>query len=97
MTKTQQVAGVHQDSDIKPLETGTIRLRWASLTMIGLLFFGFGAWMTIAGIEGAVVATGSVVVAGKPKLVQHLDGCVLPPPGDLSPVPHVDEDCMESL
>lgn len=34
-------------------------------------------WAAMVGISGAVVASGSVAVAGKPKAVQHLDGGIV--------------------
>ncbi|MCP4122212.1 MAG: HlyD family type I secretion periplasmic adaptor subunit [Bacteroidetes bacterium] len=47
--------------------------------VFGLLAFvilagGSLAWSMTAKVSGAVIATGSVVVEGKPKSVQHLDG-----------------------
>ena len=41
------------------------------------LFGGLIAWMSWFVISGAVVASGSVAVKGKPKMVQHLDGGVI--------------------
>ena len=43
---------------------------------IGLLFVAFIAW-SIAPLQGAVVATGTVIVEGKPKVIQHLDGGIV--------------------
>ena len=40
--------------------------------------FGAGAfWATVTEIQGAVIASGQVAVAGKPKTVQHLDGGIV--------------------
>ncbi|MCJ8325166.1 MAG: HlyD family type I secretion periplasmic adaptor subunit [Rhizobiales bacterium] len=47
---------------------------FSGLIAIILLIFGIGGWATIAKISGAVIAQGQVVVEGKPKSVQHLDG-----------------------
>lgn len=43
---------------------------------IGLLFLAFMAW-SIAPLQGAVVATGTVIVESKPKIIQHLDGGIV--------------------
>ncbi len=43
---------------------------------IGLLFFAFIAW-SIAPLQGAVIATGTVIVESKPKVIQHLDGGIV--------------------
>ena len=37
----------------------------------------FGGWAGLAQIEGAVVSGGQIVVAGKPQLVQSLDGGIV--------------------
>lgn len=42
-----------------------------------LLFGGAGGWMAYANISGAVIASGSVSVKGKPKTIQHLDGGIV--------------------
>ena len=50
------------------------------LTGFGLivaLVAGFAAWSFFAPLQGAVIAPGTVVVEGKPKTLQHLDGCLL--------------------
>ncbi len=59
-----------------------LNLNYKSPAVIGLLalivLFGGGiAWASLAEISGAVIATGSVVVEGKPKSVQHLDGGIV--------------------
>ena len=43
---------------------------------IGLLFLAFIAW-SIAPLQGAVIATGTVIVESKPKVIQHLDGGIV--------------------
>ena len=45
----------------------------AFLVLFGGVFF----WMAYASISGAVIASGTIVVRGKPKLVQHLDGGII--------------------
>ena len=42
-----------------------------------LLLGGVAAWGSLAKISGAVIATGAVVVEGKPKSIQHLDGGIV--------------------
>ena len=43
---------------------------------IAALFFAFIAW-SIAPLQGAVVAMGTVIVESKPKVIQHLDGGII--------------------
>jgi len=45
--------------------------------VIIVLLGGGLAWASIAEISGAVIASGAVVVEGKPKSVQHLDGGIV--------------------
>ena len=50
------------------------------LTGFGLiiaLVAGFTAWSFLAPLQGAVVAPGTIVVEGKPKTLQHLDGGIV--------------------
>lgn len=50
------------------------------LTGFGLivaLVAGFAAWSFFAPLQGAVIAPGTVVVEGKPKTLQHLDGGIV--------------------
>ncbi len=43
-----------------------------------LLFFGvFGAWAALAPIDSAVIASGTVVVEGSRKTIQHLEGGIV--------------------
>ncbi|WP_210528773.1 HlyD family type I secretion periplasmic adaptor subunit [Rubellimicrobium arenae] len=44
---------------------------------LALLFAGFGGWATFTKIEGAVVSSGQITVAGRPQLVQSLDGGIV--------------------
>jgi HlyD family type I secretion membrane fusion protein len=41
------------------------------------LFVAILTWAWLTAINGAVIATGSVVVSGKPKSIQHLDGGIV--------------------
>ena len=43
---------------------------------IGLLFVASIVW-SIAPLQGAVIATGTVIVESKPKVIQHLDGGIV--------------------
>lgn len=47
------------------------------LWLLIVLFGGGIAWANFANISGAIIASGSVVVEGKPKSVQHLDGGIV--------------------
>lgn len=59
------------------LKTGTIGpLIWGLLIFI-VLFVGIGAWLVLAQLSGAVIASGTVSVLGKPKTLQHLDGGIV--------------------
>ena len=64
------------DTDIK-LETGTGGLRLAGILVFLILFVGVGVWSYLARIEGAVIASGTVVVSGQSKTIQHLDGGIV--------------------
>lgn len=50
--------------------------RLGAFGVAALFAIGFG-WSYLTTIQGAVIAPGSVVVLGKPKSVQHLDGGVV--------------------
>lgn len=45
--------------------------------LIFSLVIGFATWSFLAPIQGAIIATGSVVVEGKPKTLQHLAGGIV--------------------
>ncbi len=45
--------------------------------MISILLLGVGGWSFLAKIQGAVIATGIVIVESKPKVIQHLDGGII--------------------
>lgn len=62
-------------NDPKPAVKTSYRwTMWAGLLAFLVLFGGIGAWAGIAQLSGAVLASGVVVVEGKPKTIQHLDG-----------------------
>ena len=63
-------------------EAKQLNLNFVRPMLCGFLAFvalagGSLAWSMTAQVAGAVVATGSVVVAGKPKSIQHLDGGIV--------------------
>ena len=60
-----------------PVRTSFRRVILAGLAVFVLLFAGVGSWAAMARLSGAVIASGRVVVKGKPKSVQHLDGGIL--------------------
>lgn len=65
------------EDGIKPLKTQSAGLRRFGVFAFLFLFAGVGGWLYTASIEGAVIASGSVSVLGKPKTIQHLDGGVV--------------------
>jgi HlyD family secretion protein len=42
-----------------------------------LAFGGFGTWAAVAPLEGAVIASGTVITLGRNKLIQHLEGGIV--------------------
>lgn len=71
--------------DITKLDTSldaTVRtsskvLILSGLFLVFLLFVLGGAWANLASLSGAVLAQGQVVVLGRPKIIQHLDGGIV--------------------
>jgi len=61
-------------NDIPPLKTSSKGLVSSGLIAFAVLFLGMGVWMFFASIQGAIIASGTVSVLGKPKTIQHLDG-----------------------
>jgi len=53
------------------------RVAIAGWIIIAMFFGVFGTWMTVAPLNGAVVANGVVKVEGNRKSVQHLDGGIV--------------------
>ena len=60
--------------DIPTLKTASKGLVSSGLIAFAVLFLGCGLWMFFASIQGAVIASGTVSVLGKPKTIPHLDG-----------------------
>lgn len=65
------------ETEIKPLQTESKSLRRIGVFAFLFLFVGVGGWLYTASIEGAVIASGTVSVLGKPKTIQHLDGGIV--------------------
>ncbi|EFO28696.1 HlyD family type I secretion membrane fusion protein [Roseibium sp. TrichSKD4] len=63
-----------QNQSVKTSAKGLVRI---GLTLVLTLFFAGGAWASFAKLSGAVIAPGQLVVLGKPKTVQHLDGGIV--------------------
>jgi len=53
--------------------------RYLKMGMISLAFLvlGMGGWATFFQLNGAVIAPGTVIVEGKPKIIQHIDGGIV--------------------
>jgi HlyD family secretion protein len=50
---------------------------WVGAVALVLGFGGFGAWASVAPLEGAVIANGTVTTLGRNKLIQHLEGGII--------------------
>ena len=68
---------VIQENPIPNLKTESRTLVTAGIITFFSLFVGLGLWAYFASIQGAVIASGSVTVLGKPKTIQHLDGGIV--------------------
>ncbi|KZL19832.1 Type I secretion system membrane fusion protein PrsE [Pseudovibrio axinellae] len=51
-------------------------LRWG-LALVGVLVLGLGGWASVAKINSAVIASGSIAVDGQAKKVQHQEGGIV--------------------
>ena len=49
----------------------------AGLVIIGVTFFGAGVWASTAPLASAVAAPGTVILAGKRRAIQHLEGGII--------------------
>jgi len=58
-------------------KTGLWRITGAAMAAMFCLFALLGGWAATTQISGAVIATGQIDVAGKPKVIQTVDGGVL--------------------
>lgn len=59
------------------LKTDTAKLRTMGLLTFLFLFVGLGVWSHFAKIQGAVIASGTVIISGQTKTIQHLDGGIV--------------------
>ncbi len=59
------------------IKTGHRVALFSGLLALFVLVGGIGGWMAYANISGAVVASGTVSIKGKPKTIQHLDGGIV--------------------
>jgi len=57
--------------------SSSLRTILAGLVIIGVTFFGAGIWAATAPIASAVTAQGLVVVIGKQRSIQHLEGGII--------------------
>ena len=58
-------------------KTGLWHITGAAMAAMFCLFALLGGWAATTQISGAVIATGQIDVAGKPKVIQTVDGGVL--------------------
>jgi HlyD family secretion protein len=63
--------------DIAPISDGIVASTWLGLAAAFFLIGGFGVWAGTAQLAGAVLASGTVVVEGNVKKVQHPTGGVV--------------------
>lgn len=49
----------------------------AGAAIIGVTFFGFGAWAALAPLASAVVAPGTVIAEARKKTIQHFEGGIV--------------------
>ncbi len=53
------------------------KVRWFGLLIVVLFFGGFALWSTLAPIESAAIANGTVKVFGSRRTIQHLEGGIV--------------------
>ncbi|MGL1919996.1 MAG: HlyD family type I secretion periplasmic adaptor subunit [Hyphomicrobiales bacterium] len=63
-----------RSQNLKCINSSYLRYIIGGIISICVLVFGIGGWAILAEISGAVIGQGILVVEGKPKIVQHLDG-----------------------
>lgn len=66
-----------EDMPVIALPTGHRTWTLLGTFMLATAFGGFGLWAATAPLDSAVVASGKITVAGKRKVVQHLEGGVI--------------------
>lgn len=75
--KNKTPSGEALFDDVPPLKTSSNAVILSGLLTFIVLFVGLGVWMLAVSIQGAVIASGTVSILGKPKTVQHLDGGIV--------------------
>jgi HlyD family type I secretion membrane fusion protein len=61
----------------KILNTNPVKIVVAGVVVILIFFGGIAAWSVYFPFQGAVIAPGTVMVAGKKRMVQHLEGGII--------------------
>lgn len=77
MPPEPESTGKAQQSADPQVNTSSRSITLIGLIMFACLFVAGGAWLHFANLAGAIVTAGSVGVAGKPKVIQHLDGGIV--------------------
>lgn len=72
-----QAAAAPAPEDTKPPKAPYDNYLIVGFGLIAAIIGGFFLWSALAPIQGAVIAPGTVVVEGKPKTLQHLDGGIV--------------------
>ena len=55
----------------------TNRVVWAGGSMVAVFFLGFVGWASVAPLQSAIVAPGTVIVESHRKQIQHLEGGIV--------------------
>lgn len=53
------------------------RARWVGFLIVFVFFGGLTAWSTLAPLESAAVASGTIAVTGNRRVIQHLEGGII--------------------
>ncbi len=77
MTESKQFTLPSTSGEAGKVKTSSRGAVIAGFIWFALLFVGGGAWAYFTNLSGAVVSSGIVVVSGKSKTVQHLDGGIV--------------------
>ncbi|MEP0520803.1 MAG: HlyD family type I secretion periplasmic adaptor subunit [Hyphomicrobiales bacterium] len=74
MKNLNEIQEITQKNKLKTSVLRPILTGWIAFV---LLFVVCGSWLAMASIDGAVISTGTVVVEGERKSIQHVDGGVV--------------------
>lgn len=55
----------------------THRVVWLGGSIVAIFFFGFVGWASVAPLQSAIVAPGTVITESHRKLIQHLEGGIV--------------------